>query len=246
MLLARALLWLAGLSLSGRWRLLRRLGIVYRRGQEHLHSPDPAYSRKMRVVAQARRQAATSGGKVVLLYLDEFTYYRRPEAAPVFAPTGGPGLPAEQGHQSNRKRRVIGALDAISGRLLSWQGSKAGVHELKRFYDQIGAAYAEAETIYVAQDNWPVHFLPSLLQHVQKRRLQLLRLPTYAPWTNPIEKVWRKLRQELLRMHDWIDDWLGLQAAVGQWLREAGDDPEGLRRYTGLRRRRGKRRDKLR
>lgn len=245
-LLATALLWLGGLSLSGRWRLLHRLGIVYRRGQEHLHSPDPDYTRKLTAIAQARRQAAASGGKVVLLYLDEFTYYRRSDAAPVYAPAGGPGLPAEQGHQSNRKRRVIGALDAVNGRLLSWQGSKAGVRALGRFYDRIRTAYAEAETIYVAQDNWPVHFLPEVVGPLEGGPLRLLRLPTYAPWTNPIEKVWRKLRQELLRMHDFGDDWAGLQAAVTQWLARTADDPESLRRYTGLRRCRGKRRVKLR
>jgi len=183
---------------------------------------------------------------VVLLYLDELTYYRRPEPAPVYAPAGGPGPPAEQGHTANRKRRVIGALDAVSGRLLSWQGSKAGGKELSRFYEQVRAAYPEAETIYVAQDNWPEHFLPGVTEPLAGGPVRLLRLPTYAPWTNPIEKVWRKLKQELLRMHAFGDDWAGLQAAVAAWLARAADDPEGLRRYTGLRRRRGKRRVKLR
>lgn len=245
-MLATALLWLDGLSLSGRWRLLRRLDIVYRRGQEHLHSPDPDYAGKLTAITQARRQAAASHGKVVFLYLDEFTYYRRPDAAPVYAPVGGAGLPAEQGHSSNRKRRVIGAFNAVNGQLLSWQGSKAGVRALGRFYHRIRVAYPQAETIYVAQDNWPVHFLPEVVGPLAGGPFRLLRLPTYAPWTNPIEKVWRKLQQELLPMHDFGDDWAGLQAAVSQWLAQAADDPESLRRYTGLRRGRRKRRNKLR
>ena len=62
----------------------------------------------------------------------------------------------------------------------------------------------------------------------------------------PIEKVWRKLRQEVLRMHDWADDWPGLVAAVGHWLTRAASEALELRRYTGLLRRRGKRRVKLR
>jgi hypothetical protein len=241
------LLWLGGLTLSGRWRLLRRLGVAYRRGQEHLHSPDPEYRRKVAAVRRARREAAASGGRVVLLYLDEFTYYRRPQAAPAYAPAGGPGVPAEQGHRANRKRRVIGALDAVSGRLLSWQGGKAGVQELNRFYDRIRAAYPQAATIYVAQDNWPVHFLAGVTGHLAGGPIRPLRLPTYAPWANPIEKVWRKLKQELLRMHDFADDWAGLVAAVTQWLARAASQPLDLRRYTGLRRRRRrKRRVKLR
>jgi len=244
-LVLAAVVWLGGLTLSGGWRLLRRLGVVYRRGQEHLHSPDPQYGPKLAAVRQARRQAAASGGKVVLLYLDEFTYYRRPEPAPAYAPAGGPGPPAEQGHGRNRKRRVIGALDAVSGRLLAWQGGKAGVKELNRFYGQVRAAYPEAEAIYVAQDNWPVHFLPGVSEHLAGGPVRPLRLPTYAPWTNPIEKVWRKLKQEMLRMHDFGDDWSGLQQAVADWLARAAADPQGLRRYTGLQRRR-KRRNRLR
>lgn len=244
--MATAALWLGTLSLSGRWRLLRRLGLVYRRGQERLHSPDPAYARKLAAVRQARRQAAAAGGTTVLLYLDELTYYRRPEAAPVYAQRGGPGPPAAQGYQANRKRRVLGALDAVTGQLYSRQASRAGVDELKRFYDQLRAAYPQAETIYVAQDNWPVHFLPAVTDHVAEGPIRLLRLPTYAPWTNPIEKVWRKLKQELLRMHDFGDDWTGLVGAVTQWLADAAAKPPELRRYTGLRRRRGKPRVKLR
>lgn len=223
-------------------RLLRRLGLGYRRGQEHLHSPDPAYRAKLAAVARARREARASSGRVVLLYLDELTYYRRPSVARCHQPRGGPGAPAEQGHGRNRKGRVIGALDALSGRLHHWQGSRAGARELVSFYRGLVGAYPGAEVIYVAQDNWPVHFLPAVQQGLSGTPVRLLRLPTYAPWTNPVEKVWRKLKQELLHQHDYRDDWAGLQAAVGGWLAGAAADPGALRRYTGLRRRRKRKR----
>jgi transposase len=240
-LLLAAVLWLAGHSAAGAHRLLRRLGIAYRRGQGHLHSPDPEYAAKLAAVRRARAEAAASGGQVVLAYLDEFTYYRRPDPAPCHAPAGGPGPYAEQGHGRNRKRRVIGALNALGGQLTYWQGAKAGVDELLAFYRRLVADYPEAAVIYVAQDNWPVHFHPRLLAGLAGSKVRLLRLPTYAPWTNPAEKVWRKLKQEVLYQHSFGDDWAGLTAAVGAWLGRARSDPAGLRRYTGLRRRRKKR-----
>jgi transposase len=180
---------------------------------------------------------------VAVVYLDEFTYYRRPTVARAYAPAGGPGPAAEQGHGRNRKRRVIGALDARTGRLVYRQAGKAGVAELGRFYRQLRAAYPEAERIYVAQDNWPVHFLPAVVAGLPAG-VELLRLPTYAPWTNPTEKVWRKLKQEVLHQHGFADDWAGLTAAVEGWLAEAAADPAGLKRYTGLGPRRRKRRRK--
>jgi transposase len=235
-LLAAGVTWLAGLSAAGVHRLLRRLGLTYRRGQEHLHSPDPAYARKLAAVRRAAAAAWAAGGRAVLVYLDEFTYYRRPDPGRCYAPTGGPGPPAEQGHGPNRKRRVVGALDAVTGRLTAWQGTKAGVKELAAFVRRLAAAYPDARRIDVALDNWPVHVLPAVTTALADTPIRLLRLPTYAPWTNPIEKVWRKLKQEVLRQHDFADDWPGLQAAVGQWLADA--DPADLFRYTGLRSRR--------
>ena len=236
------MVWLAGLSLSGAGRLLARLDLRYRRGQEHLHSPDPDYAAKLAAVRRARDHARGSGGKAVLVYLDEFTYYRRPSVARCYAAAGGPGAPAEQGHGRNRKRRLVGALEATAGRLTYWQGSKAGVDELLAFYRRLVADYPEAEVIYVAQDNWPVHFHPRLLAGLEGLPVKLLRLPTYAPWTNPAEKVWRKLKQEVLHQHSFADDWAGLQAEVGGWLERARADPTSLKRYTGLGRRRRKRR----
>lgn len=41
--------------------------------------------------------------------------------------------------------------------------------------------------------------------------IELLMLPTYASWTNPIEKLWRKLKQEELHLHRFQDEWSGLR-----------------------------------
>lgn len=49
-------------------------------------------------------------------------------------------------------------------------------------------------------------------------------MPTYAPWRNPIEKVWRKLYAEVLHLHRWADQWEALQAAVQTWL-DQGREP---------------------
>ena len=35
--------------------------------------------------------------------------------------------------------------------------------------------------------------------------LRLVPLPTYASWLNPIEKLWRWLRQEVVHLHPWAD-----------------------------------------
>jgi transposase len=55
------------------------------------------------------------------------------------------------------------------------------------------------ETIYVAWDNASTHQDDEVEAVVRAAagRLILLYLPTYSPWLNPIEMLWRHLRREV-------------------------------------------------
>lgn len=64
--------------------------------------------------------------------------------------------------------------------------------------------------------------------------IQLVPLPTYASWTNPIEKLWRKMRQEKLHMHALADDVVALRSCIDNFLDQYADGSEELLRYVGL------------
>ena len=60
--------------------------------------------------------------------------------------------------------------------------------------------------------------------------LQMVQLPTYAPWTNPIERLWRWLYQDVLHMHLLADDLVALKARVAAFLdRFTSASPDLLR-----------------
>lgn len=54
-------------------------------------------------------------------------------------------------------------------------------------------------TVYVAWDNANTHEEEEVEAVVRDAagRLMLLYLPTYSPWLNPIEMLWRHLRREV-------------------------------------------------
>jgi transposase len=57
-------------------------------------------------------------------------------------------------------------------------------------------AYHPTGTIYLTLDNSPTHFddeIDVVLKEAEGR-LVLLYLPTYSPWLNPIEMLWRSMR----------------------------------------------------
>ena len=231
--LGRVVPWLRGRCPGSITRILRRLDFHYKRGRAYYHSPDLAYDAKLAAITAAQLLARAHPGAVVLLYEDEFTYYRRPSISRGWAPRRADAPRADQGWGTNKRRRIAACLNAITGRVVTWQRHRFDRKTLARFYQAVAAAYPAAEVIFVAQDNWPVHTHPDLLAALPSQ-IHLLPLPTYAPWTNPVEDLWRLLNGDLLHHHDFGDDWTGLQAAVTAWLAQWHDASPHLLHLVGL------------
>jgi hypothetical protein len=264
--LGRHVSWLAGYSVSGVWRAVRALGVRWKRAREHVHSPDPACDEKRIAIAASRTASRTSGGRVVTLFQDEVTLHRQPSLAAAWSARGRDHALAERSYRADAPTRIVGTLAAAAGRVLVRRRSKLTVPALVGFYQAVAAAYPDATRIDVVLDNWPVHFHPDLLAALVPQTspfpfprppawpaepsaaavrawgdlqlpIQLLPLPTYASWLNPIEKLWRWLRQEVVHLHPWADDLPALRAAADAFFAQftAGtDSAAALLCYTGL------------
>lgn len=226
--------WLAPLSLPGVWHLLDRFELVYKRGRRYVHSPDPDYPGKAARLRSVWQQVQADPKRLVLLYEDELTYYRCPSVLCDYALVGSDGPRANQGSGYNSSRRIAGCLDALTGHLITWQRSAFDHQTFLRYLLAVEAYYPKAECIYIALDNWPVHFQPDVLTRLQSSKITLVFLPTYAPWLNPIEKVWRKLKQEILHLHRYSSRWKELQERVQYWLEQYNQPSAQLLHYVGL------------
>jgi hypothetical protein len=256
--MVRCCAWLSVTSLAAVSKLLKRLGIRYKRGRRSLHSPDERYEPKRYRLDICRFRSKYQPEQSVFLYLDEFTYYRQPTVARAYAPLGHQAL-APLSHQSDTAGRIIAALNAVTGQVTARQFTKLTLPRLSDFYALLVQTYPQAEVIYLALDNWPVHFHPDVLarlmpqdaaadfrlppnwpSHPSSRAkldtlpIQLLPLPTYAPWLNPIEKLWLWLYQDCLFLHRSADDWLYLKQQVQSFLDQFQHGSSQLLRYVGL------------
>lgn len=78
---------------------------------------------------------------------------------------------------------------------------------------------------------------PSALRRAAKQAplpIQIVQLPTYASWCNPIEKLWRKLKQEVMHLHRWAADLPQLRDRIRAFLAGYADGSLELLRYVGL------------
>lgn len=250
--------WLQLTTNGGLSQLLKRLAISYKRGRDYVHSPDPSYEEKVFLIDQARLRA-NADNSFVLLYMDEVTYYRQPSVAQAYAACGATQPHAQRSYRSNTCGRVVAVLNAQTGEVTFLQRSRTNIACLVDFWYAVRAAYPAAKEIGIVVDNWPVHFHPDVLAPLQPQNfpfppnlphnwpteagakarhdnlpIQLVCLPTYASWLNPIEKLWRWLKQDILHMHRCSDDWPMLKQRIARFLESFAHGSPELLRYVGL------------
>jgi transposase len=221
--------WLADYSLSGVWRVLQRLALALRSARVQQYSPDPEYLLKRKRLERALRDAARHPDLAVALFLDEFGYYRWPDPARNW----GPSVAERDGN--NQQWRTIGALNALSGQVNYLDNYIVGRKQIIQFSGRLVRAYPQAERVYLIQDNWNIHSHPDVLAALQQwPQLRPVWLPTYAPWLNPIEKLWRWVRQDVLKLHRLVSDWPALRQRVRDFLDQFRHGSVALLRYAGL------------
>lgn len=222
-------------------RVLARLKISYQRARTYFHSPDAAYEAKLSyllgIIGSHREGVDT------VMFLDELTYYNHASPGRDYAPRrcqpkAGLAIGGE------RAWRVAGALDIFSGEFTSIQRSAIEVPTFIAFLKEISKQYAHLEVVYLVVDNWPVHFHPDVIEALKPQQcpypyplpatwkkfkssgkyaglnlnIELVPLPTYASWLNPVEKVWKWLKREVLHNHAYANNFNELKDIVGQFL----------------------------
>jgi len=251
--------WLEPLTRAAICRLLHRLHISCKLAREYIHSPDLDYEQKLAAVRAILQISLDPRSQCVVLFIDQMGYYRQPRVGTAWEEQGHRQALARRSYRSDCGYRVVGALHPFSGQVLYRQASHIRIPTLVDFYQTIVATYATAQTIYLVMDNWPIHFHPDVLAALQPQQfawpmhrprnwptepskkarrlnlpIQMVPLPTYAPWTNPIEKLWRKLKQEVLCLHHRADRWEDLRTQVAEFLDAFHEGSPQLLRYVGL------------
>ena len=224
--------WLRDYTLSGVWRYLQRSKLRLCSARVQQFSPDPAYARKVLDLEMVLWEASRYPGTVEAVFLDQMGFTRWPDPAKDWAGA----TPVADRHDSKQGLwRTMGALNALTGQVTYVDGYIVGREKVIACYRQLLEAYPQAERLYAIQDNWSIHKHPDVLAALQQwPQIEPVWLPTYAPWLNPIEKLWRWLKQDVLKMHRLAEDWQAVRNRVRQFLEQFAQGSERLLEYVGL------------
>lgn len=97
-----------------------------------------------------------------------------------------------------KKHYGIGAVNYHTGQTTVITRKRKTREQIAQLLEQLLLKHP-GETIYVAWDNADTHSGGKVDEVVRAAagRLVLLYLPTYSPWLNPIEMLWRHFRREV-------------------------------------------------
>jgi putative transposase len=132
----------------------------------------------------------------VFYYADEFNLSWLPTLRALWSPKGQQVMVPTPGQPT--KHYGIGAVDYHTGETVVLFRRRKRRREIAELLQALVDKHP-TETVYVAWDNADTHQDAEVDAVVRGAagRLVLLYLPTYSPWLNPIEMLWRHFRREV-------------------------------------------------
>jgi transposase len=183
---------------------LHTLGYRVRRPVLSIASPDPDYKQKVKKLKRYQKQA--KNGEILLYYQDEIDLNLLPgimrcwtlEGVQRKIPT--PGV--------NQKQYGFGAVNYVSGQTLHRIEERKNSVGFCAFIEQFMQTVTQApeyhgQKIVLVVDNFIIHHSRKTQQFLEKYadQLVLFMLPTYSPWLNLIERLWKHLRRKVTHNH---------------------------------------------
>jgi putative transposase len=204
-------------------QLLASLHLSCKRVEAFSFREDPEAQRLWKVerfpalVRQAQREGAA------ILFEDESTFRMWSRTSYSWGETGKPlRCPV---FMNNVYQKVFGAIDLATGRFLYRRGSSLKGEQFVAFLKHLLTRYTCK--VYLVVDNGSSHKGAAVRAFLElnAHRIELVRLPTYSPGLNPIEKVWKQIKQDKLH-NRFFESRIHFQAALSNALSHFQRNPE--------------------
>jgi transposase len=183
---------------------LHGLGYRVRRPVLSIASPDPEYKQKAKKLKKYQKQA--KNGEILLYYQDEIDLNLLPGIIRCWTREGVQRKVPTPGQ--NQKQYGFGAVNYVSGQTVHRIEERKNSAGFCAFIEQFMPTVTQApefhgQKIVLVVDNFIIHRSRKTQEFLEKYKDQLLlfRLPTYSPWLNLIERLWRHLRRKVTHNH---------------------------------------------
>ena len=186
-------------SASTMRRWLHELDYVWKRAKLVAKGGDPEWASKL---ARIRHIAENLLANEVLIFADELDIHLLPKVGYQWTLRGTKVEVRTPGQ--NQKQYLAGGLDYRTGRLHHRVGPRKTNALFRELLDAIDWFYPKRRfrKIYVVVDNYKIHDAQAVGRWLEAHpRFELIKLPTYCPEANPIERAFGDVHDKCTRNH---------------------------------------------
>ena len=179
-------------------RWLHQTNLVWRRPRPVIGLQDPLYQAKR---AHIRRVLMSVPQSEAIVFTDEVDINTNPKIGSMWMERGKQALVQTPGN--NDKRYLAGSLNWRSGHLIATAGLRRNGQLFVAHLEDLRRHFRCYRKIHVICDNASFHKQGAVVSYLQEwgHRFEFHFLPLYAPETNPIERIWWKLHEQITRNH---------------------------------------------
>ena len=168
-------------------RTLARLEFVWRCPRWYIYERDPQYEERMSAIEEA-----LSDPEVTVLFEDETNVHRLPPLRKMWMKRG-------QQHrvrvpEQNDKFALYGVLDPETGQTLTSAYPKGRSDYTEAFLEEVRSAFEGPLVLVWDQASWHTSGIVERAMATYDD-MEMLLLPKRAPQENPVEDVWRRLKE---------------------------------------------------
>jgi transposase len=86
----------------------------------------------------------------------------------------------------------------VTHNILVQEDKTLNAESMIRFFQKIEEAYPEKRKIHIFCDNAPYYRNKEVKQHLETSKISLHFLPPYSPNLNPIERLWKWMKERVI------------------------------------------------
>lgn len=181
--------------------LLHQSGFSWKKCKKLLAKAKPA-QRQQYIEQFSEMFIQMCDGKATIIYIDEAHFHQdldlgyswSVKGQPQWVKSNSPGLAA--------KVNYYGAYDFTKGQCFVWSNGRFNSDNTIAFLQALADwLTVENQTVYIILDGAPWHRSKKVAVAAFKLGFTLVRLPAYSPDLNPIEGLWKWMREEVTQLH---------------------------------------------
>lgn len=182
-------------------QILKQNDLSWKKCQKLLKKANPA-KRQAYIAAFHAQFEQLCQEQIRIIYIDEAHFHRDLDLGYTWATVGKPVWRASDSPRLAERINWYGAYDFLAGQCLLWQDGACNGEQTIQFLHRFKAWLGDSQRpVVIIWDNAPCHRAQPVQAAATALGLTLLPLPGYSPDLNPIEGLWKWMREEVTHLH---------------------------------------------